>query len=431
MALDNGVSVRPPLGWSSRGAVNETVVRAQADAMVARGLVRAGYRYLLVADMWAEPERGADGRLVPSRARFPSGMRALAGYLGERNLSLGLGTDVGVRTCGGQPGSFGSECTDAATLVAWGVEWVREDHCAPPPWTNGTTLDGFLNAALGRMRDCLNATGSRVHFDVSAHSCHDPGTRHDPRCWGGWYRNASRLANSWRTTADIGGGWASVARNLYRNNQFGLALNLSSFAGPQHWNDPDSLVVGMGELTPEQEKTQFAMWAMMASPLIAGNRLDRMSADTAALLTHGPILALNQDPLGFQAIRIQVSGAAIRFHDGQGDPLVRFEQEVWAKPLLLYPGQLIQFGFALALLNHARANATVTADTTILASALPHFLPSTSAPKFDAVELWTGQHVGDVVVGDTVAWNVPPDGVAVVRLDPACLLLSSDIGAYN
>ena len=64
------------------------------------------------------------------------------------------------------------------------------------------------------------------------------------------------------------------------------------------WNDPDSLVVGMGRMTLEQERLHFSMWVMMASPLIAGNRLDGMSQQTVTILTHSGLIKINQDPMG-------------------------------------------------------------------------------------------------------------------------------------
>ena len=63
--------------------------------------------------------------------------------------------------------------------------------------------------------------------------------------------------------------------------------------------------------------------------------------------------------------------------------------KVWAKPLLLYPGNYEQYGFALGLVNHGSANATIVASTVALAEAYPKFLPADSAAKFDTLELWT------------------------------------------
>jgi len=36
-------------------------------------------------------------------------------------------------------------------------------------------------------------------------------------------------------------------------------------AGPGHWNDPDQLLIGDFSLSYEQSKSQFALWAIMAS----------------------------------------------------------------------------------------------------------------------------------------------------------------------
>merc|ERR1712224_1059085 len=105
--------------------------------------------------------------------------------------------------------------------------------------------------------------------------------------------------------------------------------------------------------------------------------------------------------MGLQATRIQRFGARLNGSDVYGDPWARWEHEVWAKPLLLYPGSFQPYGFALALVNHASANATVTADTAALSKAYPKFLPADSAAKFDSLELCTGLPAGDVVPGDT------------------------------
>ena len=190
---------------------------------------------------------------------------------------------------------------------------------------------------------------------------------------------------------------------------------------------------------------------MMAAPIIAGNRLDRMDNETVStaplqalyvrmlcsplfcsrwrcllprrkvtILTHPGLLKVNQDPIGMQATRIETFGPRVNFSDVYGDPLARWEQEVWAKPLLYAPGQLYQYGFALALVNHGAVNATITARTDVLARAYPTYLPADSAAKFDSLELWSGLDAGDVVLGDAVSWTVAPSGVAVITLIPDC-----------
>jgi hypothetical protein len=60
--------------------------------------------------------------------------------------------------------------------------------------------------------------------------------------------------------------------------------------------------------------------------------------------------------MGMQATRIQVSGAITNFSDVYGDPLSRWEVEVWCKPLLLYPGRSCEY------MTHVHQQSTVTCD---------------------------------------------------------------------
>jgi hypothetical protein len=48
------------------------------------------------------------------------------------------------------------------------------------------------------------------------------------------------------------------------------------------------------------------MWAMLNAPLIAGNRLDTMTEDVAAILLNRDVIALNQDANALQGRRVQV-----------------------------------------------------------------------------------------------------------------------------
>jgi alpha-galactosidase len=97
------------------------------------------------------------------------------------------------------------------------------------------------------------------------------------------------------------------------------------------------LEVGNGKLTPDENRAHFAMWAILAAPLIAGNDLRSMDADTRAILTDKEILAIDQDPLGRQGRRVAKDG----------------EREVWAREL--------QGGYrAVALLNRAATPQSIT-----------------------------------------------------------------------
>ena len=56
------------------------------------------------------------------------------------------------------------------------------------------------------------------------------------------------------------------------------------------------LEVGNG-MTPAQDRAHFTIWSIMASPLIAGNDLRKMSQDTIQILTNKHAIAVNQDAL--------------------------------------------------------------------------------------------------------------------------------------
>lgn len=71
-------------------------------------------------------------------------------------------------------------------------------------------------------------------------------------------------------------------------------------AGPGHWNDPDTLLLGNYGLSYEQSKHQLAVWAILAAPFLISNDLRKISPEIKELLLNREIIAINQDPLGIQ-----------------------------------------------------------------------------------------------------------------------------------
>jgi len=112
----NGLAQTPPMGWNSWNKfacnVNETVIRATADAVAGNGMKEAGYQYIVIDDCWHGP-RDANGFITADRTRFPSGIRALSDYVHAKGLKFGIYSDAGSKTCGGRPGSQGHEYQDA------------------------------------------------------------------------------------------------------------------------------------------------------------------------------------------------------------------------------------------------------------------------------------------------------------------------------
>lgn len=379
-ALDNGVARTPPMGWDNWNAtgcdVNETLVKETADAMVASGMRDAGYAYVIIDDCWFDPQRDASGNLRPNADRFPGGMRALGDYLHERGLKFGLYEVPTEETCAqrggaypGMTGSAGHEEQDARTFASWGVDYLKYDWCSP----DGTIDDQI--AGFARMRDALAATGRRIVLSVNPNSYH---------AVDGPSRDWSDVANMWRTTEDITNAWDTGHANAYPmgiRNIIAVNAELSSYAAPGGFNDPDMLVVGNGGLTETEQRTHFAMWAMMAAPLIAGNDLRNASAATLEILTNRRLIAIDQDRLGVQGRQIAADGT----------------RRVLAKPLA-------NGDVAVALYNEGLTPITV-ATTAAEAGLRGH--------HFRLVDAWTGR---TTTSDGRIAATVPAHGTVVYRV---------------
>ncbi|MFB9545784.1 alpha-galactosidase, partial [Micromonospora sagamiensis] len=318
-ALNNGVARTPPMGWNTWNTfgcnINETLIHQMADAIVNNGLRDLGYRYVVVDDCWFNPDRDAQGNLQAHPQRFPSGMKALGDYLHSRGLLFGIYQAPLEQTCAqyfdafpGSTGSLGHEYQDARQFAAWGVDYLKYDWCSP----TGTMDDQV--ARFGIMRDALAATGRPIVYSINPNSIHD---KTGPR------RNWSDVANLWRTTEDITNAWNTGQTNGYPmgiQNIVDVNVPLAGYAAPGGFNDPDMLEVGNGGMNDTEMRSHFALWAMMAAPLMMGNDLRSASAATLTILKNHHLVAINQDSLGLQGVQVSHDGTrrilAKRLADG-------------------------------------------------------------------------------------------------------------------
>lgn len=296
----------PPMGWNSwntfGGDIHEDLVRQTANVMVSEGLRDAGYRYVVMDDVWEAPQRDSQGNLQADPAKFPNGLGALADYVHSLGLKFGIYSCVGTRTCAGMPGSYGHEEADARTFASWGVDFLKYDYCYKPEGVSGPML-------YRRMGQALRATGRPILFSACNWGSEDP-----------WKWAASTGAHMWRTTGDIVDSWESIEKIGFSQQ------GLECYAGPDHWNDPDMLVVGMygkgnvgrSGCTDTEYRTHFSLWCMLAAPLMIGCDVCSMTPATKAILSNAEMIAVNQDPMGRQAYRVGESW---------------LWGEVWAKPL--------------------------------------------------------------------------------------------------
>ncbi|WOL07212.1 Alpha-galactosidase 1 [Canna indica] len=96
------------------------MIKETADEIVSTGLAKLGYQYVNIGI----------GELLGNEVTFPSGMKALADYVHDKGLKLGMYSSAGYRTCSDQmPGSLGYEYKDAKTFVKWGIDYLKYDNC--------------------------------------------------------------------------------------------------------------------------------------------------------------------------------------------------------------------------------------------------------------------------------------------------------------
>ena len=368
------LAATPPMGfntWNTFGEkINEQMVREIADVLVSEGLAELGYEYLVIDDCWAERERGSDGLMVPSREKFPGGMKALAAYVQSKGLKFGMYTCAGTMTCASYPGSYDHEEVDAKMFASWDVDFLKYDFCYVPEGAHGPSLYAKMGLAL-------RSSGREILFSLCE--------------WGSnksWLWGAGVGGHMWRTTGDIVDSWESIEHIGF--SQSGHA----KYGGPGHWNDPDMLVVGMysegnvarGGCTDTEYRTHFGLWCLLASPLMIGCDPRNMNDATRDILKNKELIAVNQDPLGRQGFRVARKG----------------KLDIWKKPLA--GGSL-----AVGLFNRGDETAKIAVSWKDLGLAEDR--------AASVRDLWSHEDLGEFA-GSFEA-EVESHGSAIVRVAPA------------
>ncbi|HXY08572.1 MAG TPA: glycoside hydrolase family 27 protein [Terriglobales bacterium] len=310
----------PPMGWNSWYAfgdsISDSLIRQQADAMIANGMYQAGYNYVNLDDGW-QGYRDALGFLQPN-SNFPD-MKGLADYLHSRGLKFGIYTSTGINSCGGFVGSKGYEEQDAQTFLNWGADFVKYDAICD------YTTDVTTRIALIRKLSFALRSQETHPVVLSIVMLHSP-----------WNWARSIAVNMWRISPD--------AKDSYRNMMQTADVDapLARYASQTGWNDPDMLQVGRDGMTANEYRTHMTLWAMLSAPLLAGTDLRSISPSNLEILTNAEAIAINQDTEGHQANRVLHSPSL----------------DLWVKTL--------SGGSAIAIINRGERSATFMANDTVL-----------------------------------------------------------------
>jgi alpha-galactosidase len=283
------LALTPPMGWNSWNKFAEKVdaktVKEIADAMVSSGMKDAGYVYVNIDDTW-QGKRDEQGVLQPNE-KFPD-MKGLADYVHSKGLKMGIYSSPGPKTCAGYEGSYQHEEQDARTWAAWGIDYLKYDWCS----AKTVYKDEEMPAVYKKMGDALKATGRPIVYSLSQYGLRKV-----------WEWGAASGGNLWRTTGDIEDVWKSMATIGFEKQ-----TGLEQYAGPGHWNDPNTLEIGNGNMDAVEYKTHMSLWAMLAAPLLAGNDVRSMDDETKQLLINREVIAIDQDKLGKQGVRVSKEG---------------------------------------------------------------------------------------------------------------------------
>lgn len=364
-------ALTPPMGWNSWNCfhcnVSEEMLMGMADAMVSSGMKDVGYEYIVVDDCW-QVDRDADGWIVCDPERFPHGIKHVADYIHSKGLKFGIYSCVGDKTCAGRPGSQGHEFQDALFYARNGVDYLKYDFC----YKNRANSWN----AYHTMREALKAAGRPIVFSI----CEWGSTK--PWEW------AEGIGHLWRTTGDIGEFWIKGDKKDGRLGVLDiidLNRDLYPFAGPGHWNDPDMLEVGNGDLTYDENVAHFAMWCMLAAPLMSGNDLRSMPDEIHSILTNKEAIAVDQDSLGVQA-HVSVE---------MGD------KQIWVK-------KLSGDEWAVCFFNRSEKEWNLNYNMMDI--------PELEGGLYDVRDLWEHKDIGKT--DRNVIATIPSHGVLMTRLTP-------------
>lgn len=359
--------------------ISENLIKAQADMMVKKGYLSAGYEYIIVDDCWLDHKRDDGGMLQPDPERFPSGIKSLADHVHSLGLKFGIYEDYGNLTCGGYPGVLGHLEVDAKTFASWGVDYVKLDGCY-------SDLDD-MEQGYPEFGKHLNETGRPIVYSCSW-----------PAYWGDRLPNyplIQKSCNLWRNYGDIQDTFADVLDIVdhYGDHE----AEFADFAGPGNWNDPDMLIIGDFSLSIDQAQTQMALWAVLASPLIMSNDLRTIRPEFQAILQNKNVIGINQDAMGHQGRRV--------LHD------TKQHLDIFVKRILPWD-RSNQYNSGAAAIMY-RGTGGTPANVTVSAEDLG-LMDNCGYMTLDA---FTGKDLGKVSGTQPVSYMVNPSGVRLIRYE--------------
>src|SRR3984957_20515539 len=349
----------PPMGWNSWDAYGLTIDEDQfkANATVLASIQQYGWKYAVIDEGWymANPaghnleEKNylwdSNGLLIPVSTRFPSsangaGFKPLADWLHSQGLKFGIHIVRGIprqvvaanlpiagssfhavdaadttSPCGWDPGNWGIKDNAAGQAyydsmlrlyASWGLDFLKVDCVSDHP---------YRPTEIRQIAEAIRKTGRPIVLSLS------PGPTQ--------VEHAAEIAQSaqmWRITNGHWDAWTFEHPTpdgfpFGLKSEFDMLAKWFTYTGPGNWPDADMLPEGwlgpnpgwgevrQSRLTPDEQRTEFTLWAVTRSPLIFGGNLTRLDDFTRSLITNQAVLFVNQNATYSRPVDASTLGA--------------------------------------------------------------------------------------------------------------------------
>jgi hypothetical protein len=428
------------MGWNSWDAYGLTIDEAdyRANTTVLAGLRQYGWTYSVIDEGWymTDPFAStvpahkyvwdANGILIPAINRFPSsanaqGFKPLADWVHAQGLKFGIHIIRGIprqvvdldlpiagssfhakdaadlaATCPWDEGNYGIADNAAGQAyydsmiklyADWGLDFIKVDCISDHP---------YRPTEIRQIADAIRKTGRPIVLSLS------PGPTQLAHV-----AEIQKYAQMWRITNDHWDSWQFPHQTpdgfpFGLQDEFDMLAKWSAYTGPGSWPDADMLPEGWlgphpgwgqprtSRYTPDEQRTEFTLWAISRSPLIMGANLTRLAPFTRSLMSNEEVLRLNQ--------------TAVESHPGElpADPAAHdsYPQRYWvARTGGPHPHTYI------AVFNLADAPAKAN---------LPWMVFRLSNAPHAVYNVWDQQHIP---AASSLQVELPAHGCALFRLE--------------
>ena len=339
------IALQPPLGWNSWDAYGLTIDEAgyRANATVLAGLREFGWEYAVIDEGWYMQDPFADklearkyvwdanGILIPAANRFPSsangaGFKPLADWVHAKGLKFGIHIVRGIprqvvkdnlpiagssfhavdaadksSPCPWDEGNWGVADSAAGQAyydsmmrkyAAWGLDFIKVDCVSDHP---------YRASEIDQISKAIRKTGRPIVLSLS------PGPTALEHA-----AEVAEHAQMWRIADDHWDVWQAEHKAGAGEFPFGTRDAFDRlpgwvpYVGPGSWPDEDMLPFGwlgphpgwgdarQSRLTPDEEKTEYTLWAVARCPLILGANLTKLDSYTRSLITNQTLLFIDQ-----------------------------------------------------------------------------------------------------------------------------------------